>query len=235
MKKTTLLLASTALVMGASGAFAGSHTGSITAVSWGGAYTVSQIEAYHKPWTAATGNKVVSEDYSGGIAEVKAQVEAGNVTWDIIDVEKSDAVRGCDEGLFMEIDPTSLPNGADGSSAVDDFIPGSFTDCAVANIVWSTIFAYDSVRNTKRSSLNRRLLQPRRFPLASGAFASLQKQTWKWLWLLTVLPLQTSMTFWQQTKALIAHLQNSIPSKTSLSGGKPARSHHNCWQMAKLL
>ena len=102
---------------------------------------VSQIEAYHKPWTAATGNTVVSEDYSGGIAEVKAQVEAGNVTWDIIDVEKSDAVRGCDEGLFMEIDPTSLPAGSDGTAAVDDFIPGSFTDCAVANIVWSTIFA----------------------------------------------------------------------------------------------
>ena len=149
MKKTTLLLTGTALALGATSAFAGSHTGSITAVSWGGAYTVSQIEAYHKPWTAATGNTVVSEDYSGGIAEVKAQVEAGNVTWDIIDVEKSDAVRGCDEGLFMEIDPTSLPAGSDGTAAVDDFIPGSFTDCAVANIVWSTIFAYDSSVTTQ--------------------------------------------------------------------------------------
>ena len=135
MKNINLLLATSALAVGSSGAFAGS----ITAVSWGGAYTVSQVEAYHKPWTAATGNTVVSEDYSGGIAEVMAQVEAGNVTWDIIDVEKSDAVRGCDEGLFMEIDPTSLPAGSDGTAAVDDFIPGSFTDCAVANIVWSTI------------------------------------------------------------------------------------------------
>ena len=75
----------------------------------------------------------------GASLKLKAQVEAGNVTWDIIDVEKSDAVRGCDEGLFMEIDPTFLPAGSDGTAAVDDFIPGSFTDCAVANIVWSTI------------------------------------------------------------------------------------------------
>ena len=30
------------------------------------------------------------------------------------------------------------------SAAVDDFIPGAITDCAVANIVWSTIFAYDT-------------------------------------------------------------------------------------------
>jgi hypothetical protein len=35
---------------------------------------------------------VVSEDYNGGIAEIKAQVEAGNVTWDVVDVELSDAV-----------------------------------------------------------------------------------------------------------------------------------------------
>ena len=135
MKKTTLLLTGTALALGATSAFAGSHTGSITAVSWGGAYTVSQVEAYHKPWTAATGNTVVSEDYSGGIAEVKAQVEAGNVTWDIIDVEKSDAVRGCDEGLFMEIDPTSLPAGSDGTA------PWMTSFLALSQIVlWPTLF-----------------------------------------------------------------------------------------------
>ena len=46
---------------------------SITVVSWGGAYTKSQVEAYHKPFTAKTGINVVSEDYNGGIAEVKAQ------------------------------------------------------------------------------------------------------------------------------------------------------------------
>ena len=165
MKKITVFLASTALVMGASSAFAG---GSITAVSWGGAYTVSQVEAYHKPWTAATGNTVVSEDYSGGIAEVKAQVEAGNVTWDIIDVEKSDAVRGCDEGLFMEIDPTSLPDGSDGSSAMEDFIPGSFTDCAVANIVWSTIFAYDSSVTPKGPATIADFFNPADFPGKRG-------------------------------------------------------------------
>ena len=141
MKTIMSLTTASVLAISAGTAFA---EGSITAVSWGGAYTKSQVEAYHKPWTAATGNTVVSEDYSGGLAEVKAQVDSGSVTWDIIDVEKSDAVRGCDEGLFMEIDHSALPNGADGSAAADDFIPGSFTDCAVANIVWSTIFAYDS-------------------------------------------------------------------------------------------
>ncbi len=117
---------------------------SITVVSWGGAYTKSQVEAYHKPWMAETGNTIVSEDYNGGLAEIKAQVEAGNVTWNVVDVELSDAVRGCDEGILEPIDHSILPAAPDGTAAVDDFIEGALPECAVANIVWSTIFAYDS-------------------------------------------------------------------------------------------
>ena len=140
MKKvTTLLAAGLAAAVGVANA-----ADSITVVSWGGAYTKSQVEAYHKPWMAATGNTVVSEDYNGGLSEVKAQVEAGNVKWNLMDVELSDAVRGCDEGLFETIDIKDFPDGADGTAAVDDFLPGTYTDCAVANIVWSTIYAYDS-------------------------------------------------------------------------------------------
>lgn len=116
----------------------------ITVVSWGGAYTKSQIEAYHKPWIADTGNGVNSVDYNGGLAEIKSQVETGNVTWDVVDLEKSDAVQGCDEGLLEVIDPSILPPGSDGTPATDDFIEGGILDCAIANIVWSTIFAYDS-------------------------------------------------------------------------------------------
>lgn len=116
----------------------------ITVVSWGGAYAVSQIEAYHKPWMAKTGNSIISEDYNGGLSEVKAQVEAGNVVWDLVDVELSDAVRGCDEGLLETLDVSMLPAGADGTPAEDDFIDGALQDCAVASIVWSTVYAYDS-------------------------------------------------------------------------------------------
>ena len=72
----------------------------LTVVSWGGAYTKSKVEAYHKPWMSKTGKSIVSEDYGGGIAEIKAQVESGNVTWDVVDVELSDAIRACDEGLL---------------------------------------------------------------------------------------------------------------------------------------
>ena len=138
--KKSLLLGVAAGAIFASSAMAAE----ITVVSWGGAYTKSQVEAYHKPWIAKTGNTILSEDYSGGLAEIKSQVEAGNVTWDLVDVELSDAVRGCDEGLLETIDPSILPAGADGTAAMDDFLPGTVHECAVASIVWSTIFAYDT-------------------------------------------------------------------------------------------
>ena len=141
---------------------------SITVVSWGGAYTKSQVEAYHKPWIAATGNQIKSEDYNGGIAEIKAQVEAGNVTWDVIDVELSDAIRACDEGLLEEMDHSALPAAPDGTAATEDFLPGTLYDCAVANIVWSTIFAYDSSKMSEGPSTIADFFDTGKFPGKRG-------------------------------------------------------------------
>ena len=144
MKLKIALGAAAVAAFAAGSAMAASHAKSITVVSWGGAYTKSQVEAYHKPWIEKTGNQIISEDYNGGLAEVKSQVEAGNVTWSVVDVEMSDAVRGCDEGLLEVIDHSKLPAAPDGTPAAEDFIEGSLPECAVANIVWSTIFAYDT-------------------------------------------------------------------------------------------
>lgn len=145
MKLTQKLIGTAAALATATALTTAAHAaGEITVVSWGGAYTKSQVEAYHKPWMAETGNTIISEDYNGGLAEVKAQVEAGNVTWDLVDVELSDAIRGCDEGLLEELDLAALPAAPDGTPAGEDFIDGTLHDCAVANIIWSTIYAYDS-------------------------------------------------------------------------------------------
>ena len=118
----------------------------VTVMSWGGAYTVSQVEAYHKPYTAATGKAVISVDSENPAPAIKAMVEAGNVTVDVGDVEYADAIRLCDEGLLEPIDAASLPAGADGVAAADDFLPGAVTECAVSTIVFSTVFAYDTTK-----------------------------------------------------------------------------------------
>lgn len=119
---------------------------SLVVVSWGGAYTKSQIEAYHKPFEASTGAKINSVDYNGGIAEIKAQVESNNVTWDVVDMELADAQRACDEGLLEKIDAGTLPPSPDGVAAVQDFIPNGITPCAVTTILFSHIVAYDETK-----------------------------------------------------------------------------------------
>ncbi len=118
----------------------------ITVVSWGGAYTKSQVEAYHKPFAASTGINVVSVDADNPAPMVKTQEEAGNVTVDVADVEYSDAIRLCDEGMLEKIGIDALPAGADGTAAKDDFLPGAVTDCAVSTIVFSTVYGYDTTK-----------------------------------------------------------------------------------------
>jgi putative spermidine/putrescine transport system substrate-binding protein len=140
MKKTLIL--TTALA----GFALAASAQEVTVMSWGGAYTTSQIEAYHKPFTAETGIKVNSVDADNPATPIKAQVEAGNVTVDVADVEYADAIRLCDEGLLEEIDPAILPAAPDGTPATEDFLPGALTDCAVTSIVFSTVFAYDTTK-----------------------------------------------------------------------------------------
>ncbi|HAG25682.1 MAG: ABC transporter substrate-binding protein [Paracoccaceae bacterium] len=126
----------------------------VTVMSWGGAYGVSQVEAYNKPFTAATGIPSTMVDSDNPATPIKAMVEAGNVTIDVADVELSDAIRLCDEGMLEVIDHAALPDGADGTPALEDFVDGALmSECAVANIVWSTVFAYDTTKTSGVKSL----------------------------------------------------------------------------------
>lgn len=124
----------------------GAHAQSITVTSYGGAYGKSQIEVMHKPFATKSGIKVLSEDYNGGLAEIRAQVKTGNVKWDVVDVELAEALRGCDEGLFEKIDASKLPKGDDGSDAKADFLPGMVNACAIANISYANVVAYDKTK-----------------------------------------------------------------------------------------
>ncbi|MRX50573.1 extracellular solute-binding protein [Paracoccus sp. S-4012] len=143
MRKILILSTALGISAGLGGIAAAEDT---SVVSWGGAYEMSQVEGYNKPYTEATGNTVRMIAADDPAVPLRAQVEAGNVTSDVFDLAMSDAIRLCDEGALMEIDPATLPAGADGTPAVDDFVEGSLQDCAVGNIVWGTVIAYDTTK-----------------------------------------------------------------------------------------
>lgn len=118
----------------------------VNVVSWGGAYEKSQVEAYNIPFTQKTGIKVNMMAADNPATPLKAQVEAKNITGDVFDIEVSDAIRMCDEGALVEIDPATLHAAPDGTAAKDDFIAGALQDCAVANIFWGTVIAFDKTK-----------------------------------------------------------------------------------------
>lgn len=140
MKISAMLATTAILTAGAAGAQ------EVTVLGWGGDYTRSQVEAYHKPFTEETGIRVNSVDADNPATPIKAQVEANNVTVDVAVVEYADAVRMCDEGLLEVIDVSILEPAPDGTPAEEDFLPGTLTECMVGTDVFSTIFAYDASR-----------------------------------------------------------------------------------------
>lgn len=116
----------------------------LTIVSWGGAYAKASIDGIFKPFEEETGIKVKVEDYNGGLAQIRAQVDSGNVHWDVVDVESQDDLIGCDEGLLEYLDDIELPDAPDGTSAEEDFFEDANADCSVGNIVWATVIAYNA-------------------------------------------------------------------------------------------
>ena len=148
---TTKPYSRTAIAWSLAGAFLFFHTpaltaqeaDSITVVSWGGSYARASVKAYHERFVEETGIRINLEEYNGGLAQVRAQVETGNVVWDVVDMEAGDTLLGCDEGLLEIADYEVLPAAPDGTPAAEDFVAGYDMECGIKLLVYSTIYAYN--------------------------------------------------------------------------------------------
>jgi putative spermidine/putrescine transport system substrate-binding protein len=109
----------------------------LTVVNFGGANGNAQKIAYVQSFEQATGKRIIGVEYNGEQAKVKAMVEAGRVTWDVVEVETGDLTRGCDEALYEKLDWSKI-------GRKSDFIPEAVTECGAGTFVWSTVLAYDS-------------------------------------------------------------------------------------------
>ena len=167
-KLSKLLLALTFALSITSSAFA------VVAVSWGGAYTESQKLGYGDPAAAKLGIPIDWVDYSGGLSEIKAQKEAGAITWDIVDVYAMDTINGCDEGLFVEFDfDKDFPPAPDGTPASEDFFTSMPSKCAVGNILYSWTYAYNdsTIGDTKPTTI-KDFFDTAKFPGKRGIYKS---------------------------------------------------------------
>jgi putative spermidine/putrescine transport system substrate-binding protein len=175
MKKLSKLLLALSFVLSVTtSAFA------VTVVSWGGAYTESQKLGYGDPTAAKLGIPVNWVDYTGGLSEIKAQKEAGAITWDIMDVYAKDTIIGCDEGIFVEFDfDKDFAPAPDGTPASQDFFTSMPSKCAVGNILYSWNFAYNDAKIGKRKPKSiKDFFNTKKFPgkraIYKGAMSNLE-------------------------------------------------------------
>ncbi len=108
---------------------------SLTIASWGGSYQEAQSKALFEPAAANTGINVMQETY-GGIADVRLQVNTGQVTLDIVVSGSGSAARAAAEGLLEPLDYDVID--------VSDFIPGLYTEHCVGGDVFSTVYAWNT-------------------------------------------------------------------------------------------
>jgi len=114
-------------------------------VSWGGAYQISQVNAYLIPYSEMNPGfrYIMDESSPDAVARMRAMAEANNLTWDLVDVEAADAMRLCDEGLAMVIDHDAmLAPAPDGTPASADFGNTIASECFIPQIAFSTTFGY---------------------------------------------------------------------------------------------
>jgi len=111
------------------------HDGTtLTFASFGGVYQEAQREGWLKPYTALTGVQFEESEESSN-ATIKSQVEAGNVSWDVVDVGNDFGLDG-NADLLEPLDYSLIKQ--------DEILPGFATTYRVGDITYGVVLAYNT-------------------------------------------------------------------------------------------
>lgn len=119
MKKTMIALAFASALTSAA------HAQDMVFTSWGGTTQDAQAAHWAAPFTEKGGPAVV-QDGPTDYGKIKAMVEAGAVTWDVVDAEYDWALQAGKAGLLEPLDFTVIDKTKLDPRFVSDFAVGSF-------------------------------------------------------------------------------------------------------------
>jgi len=132
------------MVLLGAGPSAAEQPRTLTVLTWGGAYQQSQRAAMFEPFTEATGIEIETVRYNGGIEALRDHLaQPGAPEWDVVDMIRADARAACAQGLLEPFDPDILAPAPDSTPPQDDFIDGALGDCAIVQLVFATVIAYN--------------------------------------------------------------------------------------------
>lgn len=119
MKKTLIALAFASALTSAA------QAQEMVFTSWGGTTQDAQTAHWAAPFTEKSGTAVV-QDGPTDYGKIKAMVEAGAVTWDVVDAEYDWALQAGKAGLLEPLDFTVIDKTKLDPRFVSDFAVGSF-------------------------------------------------------------------------------------------------------------
>jgi putative spermidine/putrescine transport system substrate-binding protein len=118
-------------------AFAADRSKQLVVVHWGGAGGDANRKAYFEPFSKEMGIEII-EETGPGMEKVKAQVDAGKVSWDLlIDIGRFRMFQGAQQGLLEKIDYNVVTN-------VKDIIQDGAHAYGVASNVGSEVISYNT-------------------------------------------------------------------------------------------
>jgi putative spermidine/putrescine transport system substrate-binding protein len=109
----------------------------LSVCSYGGTYNEGYEKIMGKPFTDATGVKVIFTTFPT-YAQMEAQVKSGNIEWDIVEAENRMYARGSRAGIFEPLDLTLIPT--------KDFVEGSVKKFGMGIVFYSYNVSYNSTK-----------------------------------------------------------------------------------------
>jgi len=139
----------------------------ITYVGYGGDGQAAQIQAWQQPYTVDHPNVTFINTSPPDVAQVKAQVDAKAVQWDVMAIAPYAAEQNCGT-LFEKLDTSNIDQ--------TNLVEGSVGECYVANWINTTPFAYrtDAFPEGKGPKTIEDFFDTEKFPGQRGIVNNLQ-------------------------------------------------------------
>jgi putative spermidine/putrescine transport system substrate-binding protein len=125
------------------------ESANLTVVTFGGQQRAAQMAVIGPQLRDSFHGPIVWAEHQGYLAPIDAQVRSGNVVWDVVALDSSIVVIGCERGLLEPIPAQDLHDVPDG-----DFQPGARSDCGVGAQVWALAIAYRCDSDRRPASID---------------------------------------------------------------------------------
>ena len=132
------IAAVTTVLAACGGGGSSSDEKSLTVTMWGGTAQEAHVDSYVKPWAEEAGVEV-QQDSPTDYAKLKAQVEADNVSWGVVEVEPNFAKSACDDGLL-----TKLPDNVLDAAKKAKIAPEQMGECSIPNLQYAFTIGYNT-------------------------------------------------------------------------------------------